>query len=90
MNSLLIPSSEATLRLEQAFQLFFQSSLPRYAQLCRTFLPLGGLPRAWLAKGESSSGMASTWFKEQGRRVDPSTSCHLIHLFDTTFFFGRY
>ncbi|KAK3817567.1 MAG: P-loop containing nucleoside triphosphate hydrolase protein [Benniella sp.] len=56
MNSLLIPPSEATLRLEQAFQLIFQSSPPRYTQLCRAFLPLGGLPRAWLVKGESGSG----------------------------------
>ncbi|KAF9348692.1 hypothetical protein BGX34_002289, partial [Mortierella sp. NVP85] len=56
MPSLLIPSSEATLRLEQAFQLIFQTSPPRYAQLCRAFLPVGGLPRAWLVKGESGSG----------------------------------
>jgi len=58
MNSLLIPPNEATLRLEQAFQLIFQTSPPHYAQLCRAFLPLGGLPRAWLVKGESGSGMA--------------------------------
>ncbi|KAF9348167.1 hypothetical protein BGX34_002634, partial [Mortierella sp. NVP85] len=69
MDSLLIPSSEATLRLEQAFQLIFQTSPSHYAQLCRAFLPLGGLPRAWLVKGESGSGksyLVNTLCKKYG------------------------
>ncbi|KAG9322891.1 hypothetical protein KVV02_002400 [Mortierella alpina] len=56
VRSLQIPSNDATQRLEQAFQLIFQSPQAKYCQLCRTFKPLGGLPRAWLIKGESGSG----------------------------------
>ncbi|KAF9943368.1 hypothetical protein BGZ67_000048 [Mortierella alpina] len=56
VRSLQIPSNDATQRLEQAFQLIFQSPQAKYCQLCRTFRPLGGLPRAWLIKGESGSG----------------------------------
>ncbi|GJJ74739.1 hypothetical protein EMPS_07097 [Entomortierella parvispora] len=54
--SLLIPANDASQRLEQAFQLMFQSSPLEYRQLCRTFEPLGGLPRAWIIKGESGVG----------------------------------
>jgi len=54
--SLLIPANDASQRLEQAFQLMFQSSPLEYRQLCRTFEPLGGLPRAWIIKGESGAG----------------------------------
>lgn len=56
MKSLLIPSNDAIQRLEQAFQLFFESSQARYTQLCKAFFPLGGLPRAWLIKGDSGAG----------------------------------
>ncbi|KAF9962182.1 hypothetical protein BGZ65_009618 [Modicella reniformis] len=56
MKTLNIPSNDATQRLEQAFQLIFESTQPRYLQLCRAFLPLGGLPRVWLIKGDSGSG----------------------------------
>jgi SpoVK/Ycf46/Vps4 family AAA+-type ATPase len=56
MLSLLIPANDATERLEQAFRLMFQSSPKEYKQLCRTFDPLGGLPRCWIIKGESGAG----------------------------------
>jgi hypothetical protein len=48
--------SEATQRLEQAFQLVFETSAQEYAQFCSTFSSLGGLPRAWVVKGESGTG----------------------------------
>lgn len=57
IRSLQIPSNDVTQRLEQAFQLIFQSPQAKYCQLCKTFKPLGGLPRAWLIKGESGSGI---------------------------------
>ncbi|KAF9965586.1 hypothetical protein BGZ70_004545 [Mortierella alpina] len=56
IRTLQIPSNDATQRLEQAFQLIYQSPQEKYYQLCKTFQPLGGLPRAWLIKGESGSG----------------------------------
>ncbi|KAI1309722.1 hypothetical protein EDD11_003974, partial [Mortierella claussenii] len=56
MQSLQFPSNDATQRLEQAFQLIFQSNDKEYAQLCGTFKPLGGLPRAWIIKGDSGVG----------------------------------
>ncbi|KAG0300717.1 hypothetical protein BGZ97_003099, partial [Linnemannia gamsii] len=56
MKTLLIPMSEATQRLEQAFQLVFETSAQEYAQFCSTFSSLGGLPRAWVVKGESGTG----------------------------------
>ncbi|KAF8929650.1 P-loop containing nucleoside triphosphate hydrolase protein [Dissophora ornata] len=56
MKSLQIPSNDATQRLEQAFQLIFQSSSAEYSQLCRNFQPVGGLPRAWVIKGDSGAG----------------------------------
>ncbi|KAF9289089.1 hypothetical protein BGZ68_010044 [Mortierella alpina] len=56
LRSLQIPSNDVTQRLEQAFQLIFQNPQAKYCQLCKTFKPLGGLPRAWLIKGESGSG----------------------------------
>ncbi|KAG0041618.1 spermatogenesis associated protein 5 [Gryganskiella cystojenkinii] len=56
MKCLAIPDNDATQRLEQAFQLMFQSSPHEYRQLCQTFEPLGGLPRAWIIKGESGAG----------------------------------
>ncbi|KAF9566009.1 hypothetical protein EC968_003946 [Mortierella alpina] len=56
IRSLQIPSNDATQRLGQAFQLIFQISQAKYCELCKTFKPLGGLPRAWLIKGESGSG----------------------------------
>ncbi|KAG0080403.1 hypothetical protein BGZ92_000667, partial [Podila epicladia] len=34
----------------------FNSSTEEYSRLCKEFDPLGGLPRAWLVKGESGSG----------------------------------
>ena len=65
IRSLQIPSNDATQRLEQAFQLIFQSPQSKYCQLCKTFKSLGGLPRAWLIKGESGSGITNAppfWF----------------------------
>ncbi|CAO3570798.1 unnamed protein product [Mortierella alpina] len=56
IRSLQIPNNDATQRLEQAFQLIYHSPQAKYCQLCKTFQPLGGLPRAWLIKGESGSG----------------------------------
>ncbi|KAI7818546.1 P-loop containing nucleoside triphosphate hydrolase protein [Gamsiella multidivaricata] len=56
MRSLHLPSNDDTQRLEQAFQLIFQSSQRDYCQLCRTFRPLGGLPQAWMIKGDSGAG----------------------------------
>jgi len=52
MNSLLIPLSEATLGLEQAFQLIVQSSLPTHSSAEPSCLP-----QAWLVKGESGSSI---------------------------------
>ncbi|KAF8952836.1 hypothetical protein BGZ52_003466 [Haplosporangium bisporale] len=51
-----LPSNDAIQRLDQAFDLMFNSSPEEYTQLCKEFDPLGGLPRAWLVKGESGSG----------------------------------
>ncbi|KAG0034061.1 hypothetical protein BGZ82_005877 [Podila clonocystis] len=51
-----LPSNDAIQRLDQAFDLMFNSSPEEYSQLCKEFDPLGGLPRAWLVKGESGSG----------------------------------
>jgi len=51
MNSLLIPLSEATLRLEQAFQLIVQSSLPTHSSAKPSCLPQA------LVKGESGSSI---------------------------------
>ncbi|KAG0081743.1 hypothetical protein BGZ90_005105 [Linnemannia elongata] len=56
MKTLSIPANEATQRLEQAFQLVFSTSTQEYSQLCNTFSSLGGLPRAWIVKGESGTG----------------------------------
>ncbi|KAF9097370.1 hypothetical protein BGX23_009073 [Mortierella sp. AD031] len=56
MTSLLIPNNDATQRLEQAFQLVFDSTPQEYSRLCQKFEPLGGLPRAWMIKGESGAG----------------------------------
>ncbi|KAF9353074.1 hypothetical protein BGX26_009134 [Mortierella sp. AD094] len=56
MKCLEIPSNDATQRLEQAFQLVFQTTQEEYLRLCNGFRPLGGLPRAWMIKGESGSG----------------------------------
>ncbi|KAF9316230.1 hypothetical protein BG003_002188 [Podila horticola] len=51
-----LPTNDAIQRLDQAFDLMFNSSPEEYSQLCKEFDPLGGLPRAWLVKGESGSG----------------------------------
>ncbi|KAF9429423.1 hypothetical protein BGZ76_001315 [Entomortierella beljakovae] len=56
MKSLDIPKNDSTLRIEQAFQLNFQTNTQEYDQLCETFSLLGGLPRSWMVKGESGSG----------------------------------
>ncbi|KAG0302502.1 hypothetical protein BGZ98_007440 [Dissophora globulifera] len=56
MKSLQIPSSDLTHRLEQAFQLIFQTSSAEYRRLSTTFQPLGGLPRTWIIKGDSGAG----------------------------------
>lgn len=56
MKTLSIPANEATQRLEQAFQLVFDTAAQEYAQLCNRFSSLGGLPRAWIVKGESGTG----------------------------------
>ncbi|KAG0205993.1 hypothetical protein BGX28_002495 [Mortierella sp. GBA30] len=56
LKCLRIPNNDATQRLEQAFQLIFKSPPAIYSEVCRTFQPLGGLPRAWLIKGESGAG----------------------------------
>ncbi|KAG0297224.1 hypothetical protein BGZ96_007282 [Linnemannia gamsii] len=56
MKTLLIPTGEATQRLEQAFQLVFDTTAQEYTQLCTTFSSLGGFPRAWVVKGESGTG----------------------------------
>ncbi|KAF9102952.1 hypothetical protein BGX27_010800 [Mortierella sp. AM989] len=56
MKCLEIPNNDATQRLEQAFQLVFQTSQDEYCGLCNKFRPLGGLPRAWMIKGDSGSG----------------------------------
>jgi len=57
MKSLMLPSNDATQRLEQAFQLVFNSTPQEYSRLCENFMPLGGLPRAWIIKGESGTGV---------------------------------
>ncbi|KAG0258376.1 spermatogenesis associated protein 5 [Linnemannia exigua] len=55
MASLLLPENEATQRLEQAFHLVFNSTTHDYSRLCHKFSSLGGLPRAWIVKGESGT-----------------------------------
>ncbi|KAF9127531.1 hypothetical protein BGW39_005798 [Mortierella sp. 14UC] len=56
MKSLLFPANEATQRLEQAFHLVFNSTTHDYSRLCHNFASLGGLPLAWLVKGDSGTG----------------------------------
>ncbi|KAK3838805.1 MAG: P-loop containing nucleoside triphosphate hydrolase protein [Linnemannia gamsii] len=56
MASLLLPENEATQRLEQAFDLVFNSTAHDYSRLCHKFSSLGGLPRAWVVKGDSGTG----------------------------------